>query len=54
MDFPSDNFDSRSIVHVVANSIITVGVISERTRGLLYQAFPGFKRRMQFLNRMLF
>lgn len=54
MDYAADNFDNRSIVNIVANSIVTVGVIHEYNLELLYQAFPQFKQRMQFMNRVLF
>jgi hypothetical protein len=54
MDFASDNFDNRSIVNVVSNSIVTVAVISESQRDQLYKAFPNFKQRMQFMNRAMF
>lgn len=54
MDFASDNFDNRSIVNLVSSSIVTVGVLKQKDRDLLYQAFPEFKKRMQFMNRVLF
>ena len=54
MDYASDNFDSRSIVNLVSSSIVTVGVLKQKDRDLLYQAFPEFKRKMQFMNRVLF
>jgi hypothetical protein len=40
MDWPSDNFDNRSIVNLVANSIVTVAVIKDEERIVLYDAFP--------------
>ena len=54
MDFAADNFDNRSIVNLVSSSIVTVGVLKQKDRELLYKAFPEFKRRMQFMNRVLF
>jgi len=54
MDFAADNFDNRSIVNLVSSSIVTVGVLKQKDRELLYQAFPEFRRRMQFMNRVLF
>ena len=54
MDFPGDNFENRSIVHVVANSQVLVGVLNQPNREILYQAFPRLKMRMQYMNRTLF
>lgn len=54
MDFASDNFDNRSIINLVSSQIVTVGVLKREDRDLLYHAFPGFKRRMQYMNRVLF
>ena len=46
MDFPSDNFENRSIMHLVARSMVTVGILNQKNREILYRAFPGFKLRM--------
>jgi hypothetical protein len=54
MDFASDNFDNRPIVHLVADSIVTLGVLKQENRERLYSAFTSFKQRMQFINRVLF
>lgn len=54
MDFASDNFDDRSIVSIAANSLVTVGILKPKERERLYSAFPQFKQRMQFMNRILF
>jgi hypothetical protein len=54
MDSASDNFDNRSIINLVSSSIVTLGVLKKKDRDMLYHAFPEFKRRMQFMNRVLF
>jgi hypothetical protein len=36
MDYASDNFDNRSIVNMVSSSIVTVGVLKQKDRDLLY------------------
>lgn len=49
-----DNFDNRSLLHLVANSFVMVGYISEQDRLQLYHAYPEWKKMIQTLNRLLF
>lgn len=46
MDFGSDNFDNKYIANIVANSYVTVGVLTAKQRAKLQKSFPLFKSRM--------
>jgi hypothetical protein len=41
-------------VHLVAKSFVVVGVLKERERNYLYNAYPLWKKKMQCLNYFLF
>jgi hypothetical protein len=54
MDFASDNFENKYLVNVVANSYVTVGVMTAKQRAKLEKSFPLFKSRLHFINRAMF
>ena len=54
MSSPDDNFNSKSLVHLVAKSFVVVGVLSRADLDQLYLAYPNWKNMMQTLNRLFF
>lgn len=51
---PTDNFDSRSIVHLIANKLVTVGVLQREKLDALFKKHPNFKKIMKKSNRYVF
>ena len=54
MNSHQDNFDNKSLVHLVAFSFAVVGYLSQEDTKLLYLAYPEWKKMMQTLNGFLF
>ena len=54
MNSPSDNFESKSTLHLVTKAYVTIGVISKADRKVLYKAYPFLKYKMQMVNRLMF
>lgn len=49
-----DNFDNRSVVHVVAIKHVTIGVLTQEKLDKLFLRFPELKTQMLHTNRYLF
>ena len=54
MNAPEDNFDSKSLVHLVAKSFVVIGCLKQEDLHQLYFAYPKWQTMMQTLNRFLF
>ena len=54
MNSIDDNFENKSLLHLVANSFVVVGRITKSDREILYQAYPNWKKMIQTLNRFMF
>ena len=54
MNSIEDNFDSKSLVHLVAKGIVVVGVLSQSDVQQLYKAYPKWCLMMRTLNRFFF
>ena len=54
MNHLDDNFESKSLVHLVAQSFVVVGVIKQADLEHLYHAYPQWQTMMQTLNRFFF
>ena len=54
MNSTDDNFDSKSLVHLVAKSFVVIGCIGHSDLQQLYHAYPKWETMMQTLNRFMF
>ncbi len=51
---PSDNFDSKSLINLVAKSFVVVGDLTKEDYEFIFQAYPSWRKRIQVLNMFLF
>ena len=51
---PSDNFDSKSLINLVAKSFVVVGVLTKEDFEFIFQAYPSWLKKIQVLNMFLF
>lgn len=54
LENPRDNFDRRSLIHLVATQYVNVGFISREKLFKLYEQYPYLKELMQQSNRKWF
>jgi len=47
---PSDNFDSKSLINLVAKSFVVVGVLTKEDIEFIFQAYPSWRKKIQVLN----
>jgi len=49
-----DNFENRSLLHLVSKTFVVVGILSKSDKRVLYKAFPELQQVFRRCNRYLF